>query len=154
MWVVLPQICRNVEVVRKLVDECYKFGARKFIVENYYGFEILKKYNDIEVGAGSFIYVMNEYATSELRDMGVKWCVVALESSSDNEEEIKAKAVIDVKKQPDFRAPLFTSAVCIRNNDCKNCKGGIKRFLLKKDGRQYEAISKDCMVQVFKINDK
>jgi hypothetical protein len=150
-WVVLPQICRNVEALKKLVAECYDNGARKFMVENYYGFEVLRKYNDIEIGVGSFIYVMNEYATLELKNMGAKWCVVALESSLDNKEKVIEKSVIEVKKQVDYRVPLFTSAVCIRGNDCKNCKGGIKRYELKKDGRKYEAISKDCMVSVFRI---
>lgn len=150
LWVVLPQICRNVDVLSKLVDKCYQLGARKFMVENYYGFEVLQKYKDIEIGAGSFIYVMNEYATLMLEEMGAKWCVVAMESSLDNTEKICEKSVIEVKKQVDYRPPLFTSAVCIRKNDCKNCKGGEMRFELKKDGRKYEAISKDCMVQVFK----
>ena len=143
-------ICRNVKLLSELVDECYKNGARKFVVENYYGFEVLKKYNDIEIGVGSFIYVMNEYATEELKNMGAKWCVVALESSVDNANKVCDGAVIEVKEQVDYKAPLFTSAVCIRKNDCKNCKGGIKRYELKKDGRKYEAISKDCMVQVFR----
>jgi hypothetical protein len=150
LWVVLPQICRNVDVLSKLVDKCYQLGARKFMVENYYGFEVLQKYKDVEIGVGSFIYVMNEYATLMLEEMGAKWCVVALESSLDNAEKVCEKSVIEVKNQIDYRPPLFTSAVCIRKNDCKNCKGGEMRFELKKDGRKYEAISKDCMVQVFK----
>lgn len=150
LWVVLPQICRNVEALSKLVDKCYQLGANKFMVENYYGFEVLQKYKDVEIGVGSFIYVMNEYATLMLEEMGAKWCVLAIESSLDNAEKVCEKSVIEVKNQIDYRPPLFTSAVCIRKNDCKNCKGGVMRFELKKDGRKYEAISKDCMVQVFR----
>ena len=44
---------------------------------------------------------------------------------------------------------LFTSAVCIRSNDCAACQGGVKRYELKKDGRTFEAVSHDCQVQVF-----
>ena len=39
-------------------------------------------------------------------------------------------------------------------NDCKNCNGGIKKYKLKKDGRKYIAISKDCEVQVFRDDEE
>ena len=150
LWVVLPQICRNTKLLEKLIDECYNLGARNFVVENYYGFELLKKYKDIKIGSGSFVYIMNEYATMQLKEIGVEWGVVAIESSLENTSKIEKASAIEIKEQIGYRVPLFTSAVCIRKNDCKNCKGGIKRFELKKDGRIYEAISKDCQVQVFR----
>jgi len=150
LWVVLPQICRNTKLLEKLIDEYYNLGARNFLVENYYGFELLKKYKDIKIGSGSFVYIMNEYATMQLKEIGVEWGVVAIESSLENTLKIDKASAIEIKEQVGYRVPLFTSAVCIRKNDCKNCKGGIKRFELKKDGRIYEAISKDCQVQVFR----
>lgn len=150
LWVVLPQICRNTKLLEKLIDECYNLGARNFVVENYYGFELLKRYKDVKIGSGSFVYIMNEYATMQLKEIGVEWGVVAIESSLENTLKIEKASAIEIKDQVGYRVPLFTSAVCIRKNDCKNCKGGIKRFELKKDGRIYEAISKDCQVQVFR----
>ena len=150
MWIVLPQICRNIAKLKGVIENCYKNGARKFIVENYYGFEVLKQYSDIEIGAGSFIYVMNQYTTAQLKELGADFAVVAVESSLDNEQKIVEASCLKIVKQIDYKPPLFTSAVCIRKNDCKNCKGGIKKFELKKDGRKYIAISKDCEVQVFK----
>ena len=150
LWVVLPQICRNTKLLEKLIDECYNLGARNFLVENYYGFELLKRYKDVKIGSGSFVYIMNEYATMQLKEIGVEWGVVAIESSLENTSKIEKASAIEIKEQIGYRVPLFTSAVCIRKNDCKNCKGGIKRFELKKDGRIYEAISKDCQVQVFR----
>ena len=149
LWVVLPQICRNTKLLEKLIDECYNLGARNFVVENYYGFELLKRYKDVKIGSGSFVYIMNEYATMQLKEIGVEWGVVAIESSLENTSKIEKASAIEIKEQIGYRVPLFTSAVCIRKNDCKNCKGGIKRFELKKDGRIYEAISKDCQVLVF-----
>ena len=44
---------------------------------------------------------------------------------------------------------LFTSAVCIRNNDCANCNQQEKHFTIKKDGKEYIAISKNCQIQLF-----
>ena len=149
LWL-LP-IKLNMQRLKKIVDEVYKKGGRKFIVENYYGFELLKKYKDVEIGAGSFIYVMNEYATLQLKNMGAKWCSVALESSIENKENVERKSAIDIREHVDYVPPLFTSAVCIRKNECKNCVGGIKRYILKKDGKSYEAISEDCQVKVFKL---
>lgn len=150
LWVVLPQICRNTKLLEKLINECYNLGVRNFLVENYYGFELLKRYKDVKIGSGSFVYIMNEYATMQLKEIGVEWGVVAIESSLENTLKIEKASAIEIKEQVGYRVPLFTSAVCIRKNDCKNCKGGIKCFELKKDGRIYEAISKDCQVQVFR----
>ena len=87
----------------------------------------------------------------ELSDEQKEKISYKLQFAIDNKEKVIEKSVIEVKKQVDYRVPLFTSAVCIRGNDCKNCKGGIKRYELKKDGRKYEAISKDCMVSVFRV---
>ena len=94
---------------------------------------------------------MNEYATVQLKEFGAEWGVVAIESSLDNTNKIENSSVIEIKEQVGYRVPLFTSAVCIRKNDCKNCRGGLVRYELKKDGKRYEAISQDCQVQVFKM---
>lgn len=148
-WFVLPQICRNMERLKNIIKDLYAHGVRKFMAENYYAFEILKPYKDIKIGAGSFIYVMNSYATRALKEFGVEFATLALESSADNMQDVVAKAVVPMAQVIKAYPPLFTSAVCIRPNSCKECKQGLKQYKLKKDGKEYIAVSKDCQIQLF-----
>ena len=45
--------------------------------------------------------------------------------------------------------PLFTSAVCIRDNACKDCNRKPLWIDLNKDGQKYRALSKDCQLMMF-----
>ena len=148
-WFQLPQICRDVAKLSAIVRDIYAAGARKFLVENYYGFEMLKAYPDIEIGAGSFLYVMNRYAAAELKELGAKFATLALESSADNMAEVIKNAPLPMVQITFARPPLFTSAVCIRRNDCAHCKRLDKQWLLKSGGHEYIAVSKDCQLQLF-----
>lgn len=148
-WFVLPQICRNTGRLAAVVQSLYDAGARKFVAENYYAFEMLRQYEGVQIGAGSFIYVMNHYATAALRDIGAAWATLALESPAENMAETAAKALVPTVQAVFAYSPLFTSAVCIRPNACKDCSRGVKRYRLKKDGRAFTAVSRDCQVQVF-----
>lgn len=148
-WFVLPQICRNTGRLAAVVQSLYDAGARKFVAENYYAFEMLRQYEGVQIGAGSFIYVMNHYATAALRDIGAAWATLALESPAENMAETAAKALVPTVQAVFAYPPLFTSAVCIRPNACKDCSRGVKRYRLKKDGRTFTAVSRDCQVQVF-----
>ncbi len=148
-WIVLPQICRKMPKLAETVQRLYAAGARKFVAENYYAFKLLSCYHDVEIGAGSFLYVMNRYAVAALRNMGAAWATLALESSSENMAEVVRHAVLPMAQVVKAHPPLFTSAVCIRPNACKDCKRGVKHYLLKKDGKEYLAVSKDCQVQLF-----
>lgn len=148
-WFVLPQICRNLKKLAAVVKEAYEYGARRFVAENYYAFELLRKYRDVQIGAGSFIYVMNRYAAAELKKEGAAWAMPALESSPANMTELVASSPLPLVQAVYVYPPLFTSAVCIRPNACKDCRRGTKIYTLKKDGRAYKAVSRNCQMQVF-----
>lgn len=148
-WFVLPQICRKTSLLAEIVCNLYACGARKFVAENYYAFELLKPYKDVQIATGSFIYVMNRYAAQVLSNLGVAWAVPALESSPENMKQLALSSPLPLVQVIKAFPPLFTSAVCIRSNDCAACQGGVKRYELKKDGRTFEAVSHDCQVQVF-----
>ena len=149
LWLVLPQICRNTKAIKNIISTAYTLGARKFIAQNYYVFEILKPYTDVEIAAGDFIYTLNSYATAQLKEMGASFATLALESSPNNMIEVVNNSSLPIIQVIQKTPPLFTSAVCIRRNDCSTCKGGIKKYILKKDGKTFIGISKDCQVQIF-----
>lgn len=148
-YFVLPQICRNMQKIKQIIDGLYNLGARLFMAENYYAFEIMKPYKDITLSSGGFLYVMNSYASAQLKEMNVKWCVPALESSPENMEEIANNSPLPIVQVIKGNPPLFTSAVCIRPHPCSKCKQEEKRYNLKKDGREYVAVSKNCQIQLF-----
>lgn len=148
-WFVLPQICRHTAKIAEIIRGLYLAGARHFVAENYYAFEVLKSYKNIQIGAGSFIYLMNRFASQVLADLNVAWAVPALESSPDNMQQLALSSAVPLAQVVYAFPPLFTSAVCIRPNSCQECKGGLKKYLLKKDGRSFMAFSHDCQVQVF-----
>ncbi len=147
-WFVLPQICRNTKRLREVLNALHEAGATQFVAENYYAFEMLKNYQGIQIAAGSFIYVMNRYAAAVLKAIGAVWATPALESSPENMAETVAHSPLRMVQAIRSYPPLFTSAVCIRPGACKDCRGGTKRYELKKDGRAYIAVSRDCQVQV------
>ncbi len=149
IWFKLPQICRNMEKLAAVVRGLYERGARQFIAENYYAFELLKGYKDVRLGAGSFLYVMNSYATAALQEFGAAFATLALESSPENMREVAQHSALPVAQVVKAYPPLFTSAVCIRPNACKDCKRGVKTYQLKKDGKMFTAVSKDCQIQLF-----
>ncbi|MCM1324704.1 MAG: U32 family peptidase [Acetobacter sp.] len=149
VWFRLPQICRNMAKLSAVVAKLYERGAKQFIAENYYAFELLKPYKDVRIGAGSFLYVMNSYAVLALAEFGVAFATLALESSPENMRAVVAHSAIPLAQVIKAYPPLFTSAVCIRPNACKDCKRGVKRYQLKKDGKEYIAVSKDCQIQLF-----
>ena len=148
-WFELPLVSRQTSALKEAIDKLYAAGVRHFIVQNYYGFELLKKYKDIHIGAGDFIYVMNSYATEVLKEIGAEFATLALESSVDNMKEVISHAGIKLAQVVYADVPLFTSAVCIRRNDCANCDGKEKRFNIKSLQREYTVVSKNCQLQVF-----
>lgn len=149
VWFRLPQICRNMGKLSMIVKALYEKGARKFLAENYYVFELLKPYCDVQIGAGSFLYVMNSYAAAALHEFGAAFATLALESAPENMRAVAEHAVLPLAQVVKAYPPLFTSAVCIRPNACKDCTRGEKRYRLKKDGKEYTAVSKDCQIQLF-----
>ena len=148
-YFILPQICRNTTKLKQVIEKLYNLGARLFVAENYYAFEIMKPYKDITLASGGFLYVMNSYATAQLKEMNIKWCIPALESSPENMEEIANNSSLPIVQVTKGNPPLFTSAVCIRENACKDCNQKEKIYHLKKDGKEYTAISKNCQIQLF-----
>jgi collagenase-like PrtC family protease len=119
------------------------------MAENYYVFEFLKPYKNVEIAAGSFLYVANRYAVAELKEIGVQFATLALENSPDNMEKIVQQSVLPLAEICFDYPALFTSAVCIRPNDCQHCSKMPKQFNLKKDGKDYVAVSKNCQIQLF-----
>ena len=148
-WFLLPLVCRQTQKLKEIVRELYENGVRRFVVDNYYGFELLKEFADVQIAAGSFLYVMNRYAAAALREIGVKWATLALESGAENMRSVVQHAPLLMTQVIACYPPLFTSAVCVRQNDCQHCDRLPYRFPMRQGGKEYTVVCEDCGVQVF-----
>lgn len=148
-WFLLPLVCRQTKKLKEIVQKLYENGVRRFVVDNYYGFELLKEFADVQIAAGSFLYVMNRYAAAALKEMGVHWATLALESSAENMRSVVQHAPVLMTQIVACYPPLFTSAVCVRQNDCQNCDHKLYQFPMRQNGKEYRVVCKDCQTQVF-----
>jgi len=148
-WFRLPQICRNVKKLKEVIERFYEKGARQFVAENYYAFDVLSIYDDVKIGAGSFIYVMNRYGAEVLKEMGAEWCMPALESSPENMKALVLTSPLRMVQLVKGYPPLFTSAVCIRDNDCASCNKKAKQWFIENGGRVYKVVSQDCEIKLY-----
>ena len=140
--------CRNTAVLMPHVQKLLKLGFIKWEVANYWGLQIISpaKY---DVSLAPFIYILNTEAVLMAQKIGVKRISFALEDSQENIQNLQVLSPLPTSLVIYQDIPLFTSAVCIRKNDCQNCTGGIKWFNLKKDGHTFEALSVPCQTMLF-----
>ena len=83
------------------------------------------------------------------KKIGAKRVSFAVEDTTENIQNLQNLSPLQTSLVIYQDVPLFTSAVCIRKNDCKNCTGGTKWFSLKKDGHIFEALSVPCQTMLF-----
>ncbi|MBQ8870282.1 MAG: U32 family peptidase [Alphaproteobacteria bacterium] len=149
--IALPEVCRKPQVFERVIKSLLENGYKKWEIGNYWGFGILPT-EKLDISLSSYLYMLNSQATETAKECGVSRVCFAIEDTLNNikvlSECVSLSACFVVYQD----APLFISSGCIRDNDCKNCKGGIKTFELKKDGRKYVAISKNCQVMMFNDN--
>lgn len=145
---VLPAVNRRVGVWKPLIDKLLAQGYRKWTIGNYWGREVLPE-KGIDLAFDAPLYMFNTQAVAMAAEMGATRANLAIEDTVDNMKILTAQAALPLVLDMYADIPLFTSAVCIRNNDCKTCQRGVKWLQLRKEGREYEALSKDCQIMMF-----
>lgn len=144
----LPAVCRHPKIYDHAVSAFLEAGYKKWEVANYWALEVLP-IERLDVSFDSPLYMLNTQAMMFAKEIGVGRVAFATEDTKSNIESLIEAAPIDTMLVVYRNAPLFTSAACIRENDCSRCPKGEKHFFLEKDGRQYEAVSKSCQVMLF-----
>ena len=143
----LPAVCRNTKKWIDKINECKKCGFEKWEVANYWGIYALEGIANISFDTS--LYMFNSQAVLQAGKMGAERITLPVEATEKNMSEIIKNASLPVVCVIYQDVPLFTSAVCIRNNQCSVCDGKEKWIKLKKDGKNYMALSKDCQVMLF-----
>ncbi len=144
----LPTVCRKPECLITTVKKLMDLGYLKWEVSNYWGLSVVdaKKY---DVSFGPFIYMFNSEALLMAKGIGATRVCFGVEDTLKNLEEFSSKAFLPTSFIIYQDVPLFTSAVCIRKNDCTHCKGGQEWLSLSKDGKHFEALSVPCQIMMF-----
>ena len=144
----LPTICRNTKDFESVISKFIDAGYKKWEVSNYWGLSALP-IKKIDVSVDNMIYMFNSQALQMAKDMHLSRATFAVEDTLDNIETLAYESPIPTTLVVYQDVPLFTSAVCIRNNLCKDCSRKPLWIKLERDGKRYEALSKDCSLMVF-----
>lgn len=141
----VPMILRTTAWVRKVIAQATELGYTKFEIGHLGVLELLPKKADVSFDTS--IYMLNTQALSEAFELGARYVTLSVEDTVSNirmlcEREKRLSLVVyqDV--------PLFTSANCIRPNNCADCTHQPAHFELKQKGKKYLAFSQNCQTTV------
>ena len=146
--IALPTVCRNPKDFEKIISKLLDAGYKKWEIGNYWGLSVLP-IKKIDLSFDNMIYMFNTYALQMAKDMRVSRATLAVEDTLSNMENLAYNSPLPIAVVVYQDVPLFTSAVCIRDNVCKDCSTKPLWIKLEKDGNKYEALSKDCSLMMF-----
>lgn len=149
--IALPVICRDVKKFLPIIENLLQQGFKKWEIGNYWGLEVLADKN-IDLSFDNMIYMFNTQAMQKAKELGATRVCLPMEDNLKNMQKVAEGAPLKVAILV-FQSPvLFTSAVCVRDNDCKNCDKKTKWSILEKSGRKYLLKSENCQTFVFAEN--
>lgn len=144
----LPAVCRHPQIFATLIARLLEQGYKKWEVGNYWALQMLPL-SQIDLSLDSSVYMFNSQAQAEAQAFGANRITFAMEDTLNNINALSASSSLKTTFVVYQDAPLFTSVGCIRQNDCRNCRGGTQWFELEKDGKKYQALSRDCQIMLF-----
>lgn len=147
--IALPAVCRNPDVFKKSIAELLQQGYKKWEISNYWGLTVLKEKN-IDLSFGPFLYMMNTQALMMAFNLKASRISFSIEDTIMNIKDLALKSPVKTSFIIYQDVPLFTSAVCIRNGDCSQCKRDKKWIDLNYKGNSYHALSTACQTMLFK----
>lgn len=144
----LPAVCRHPEIYQRGIQKFLAAGFEKWEVANYWGLACLPT-KSLDISFDTPLYMFNTQAMSQAVEMGATTVTFALEDTLENIQKLAVAAPLMTTFVIYQNAPLFISAACIRDNECRYCRGDKKHYELFKDGKKYEAVSQNCQTMVF-----
>lgn len=146
--IALPAVCRRVKDWDPLINKLLQNGYKRWEIANYWGLEVLP-IDKIDLSFDNLIYMFNTQAMMAAKEMNASRITLAVEDTLSNIKNLAMEAPVEVAMVVYQDVPLFTSAVCIRQNNCKDCDRKSLWMKLEKDGKAYWALSKNCETKVF-----
>ncbi len=144
----LPALERHPVVYADLVRRLFSGGYKKWEIGNWWGLSLLPD-KGIDLSFDGSLYMLNTQAVQAAKDMRAGRVTLSVEDCLDNMRALAKTSPLPVVMPVFQDAPLFTSAVCIRANPCKGCPKGEKWLKLRREGKEYLALSKNCQTFLF-----
>ena len=149
--IALPEICRKPKAFENIISLLLEGGYKKWEIGNYWAFSVLP-IEKLDISISSSLYMLNSQAVEHAKEMNVKRVCFSIEDTLSNINVIDEYSTLTTCFVVYHDAPLFTSAGCIRDYDCKSCSGKQEIYELKKDSKKYVGISKNCQLMLFNDN--
>lgn len=146
--IALPAVCRNTKDFEPLISKLLDGGYKKWEIANYWGLSVLPV-KKIDLSFDNLIYMFNAEAVQTAKEIGASRITLAVEDTLSNLKDLAASASLPVAFTVYQDVPLFTSAVCIRENSCKECSRRPLWMTLAKDGQKFQALSQNCQLMMF-----
>lgn len=146
--IALPAVCRNTEDFKPIITKLINAGYKKWEISNYWGLEVLPV-KKIDLSFDNLIYMFNSEAVDMAQKYGVNRVTLPVEDTFSNIKNMAMISSLPVAMVVYQDVPLFTSAVCIRDNLCKDCNREKQWIRLERDEKKYDALSENCQLMLF-----
>lgn len=146
--IVLPALARRTAFFEQAAAKLLAAGYKKWTIGNWWGLEILPD-KGIDLAFDGSLYVMNLQAAAMAGEIGASRITLAIEDTLENMRKLAENSPLPSVMPVYLDPPLFSSAVCIRENPCTECLRGERRMKLQKDGKNYWVLSRGCQTFVF-----
>ncbi len=146
--IALPAVCRNTGDFRPIITKLLNAGYKKWEISNYWGLEMLPV-KKVDLSFDNLVYTLNSESVEMVCKCGGNRVTLAVEDTFSNIKNMAMISSLPVAMVVYQDVPLFTSAVCIRDNLCKDCNREKKWIKLEQNGKVYEALSENCQLMLF-----
>lgn len=144
----LPEVCRQPKLFEPLIKSLVENGYHKWEIGNWWGLEILPA-TGLDISFDAAIYMLNSQAIEAAKNLNISEITLSLEDNKVNICNLLEKSQIKTTVVMYRDVPLFTSACCIRDNDCAHCNRQPQWFNLDREGHKFKALSENCQIMVF-----
>ena len=144
----LPAVCRHVKSFERVIAAFLNAGFKKWEIANYWGLSVLDC-SSLDVSFDRQIYMLNTQALQAVKNLRASRATLSVEDNFDNLTRLAEKSPLPVALIVYADVELFTSAACIRSNDCNSCPRGEKWIALSRGNQKYMVLSRDCQTMVF-----
>ncbi len=144
----LPAVCRCPARYKETIAAFLQAGYRQWEAANYWALQMLPR-SLIDLCFDSSLYMLNTQAAAAAVEAGASGICFSLEDTLTNIQRLNQTAPLKTTFILYQDVPLFISAGCIRENDCRHCRGGEEIRTLEQGDRRFTAVSRDCETMLF-----